>query len=336
MVEDCEPESFDVVLVDDAHDVPLPHLFWAAGLARFRLIVTTEETALQPWHCAPQAVAGRWLGRSLVTHMAGFGAQSAPWVAKLTASHVLPQPLAEAVSRWLHVTGDGKRARLVQPTQQREGLHRNVRRRVPVRGHTAPFTKALEGGSPVLLADTGPLKPWSEAIPQEGRVSPASALATIALAERIGEAEPKSSLALVSPYAAQARLLSQLARDREIAPALGIFAPPCLPRRAADIVIVDTVETPGAFTWSALDDSRPDSGALAFLSSVLNQARQRVIVVAHWKHVRDTFGARALLRRILGEAAQEKWAFSAAELVPSERAGSLPHAWQPRRFLQVE
>ncbi len=324
VAEEFEPESFDVVLVDDAHDVPLPHLIWAAGLAQSRLIVTTEETALPPWHCAPQAVAGRWLGRSFVAYLASLGSQAAPWVANLTERHGPQQPVAEAVSRWLLEAGDGKRARLLQPTRQREGPHRSVRRRLPVRGHTVPLAEALEGESPVLLADTGPLKPWSEAVPQEGRLSPASALATISLAEKIGEAEPKASLALVTPYAAQARLLSQLARDRQIAPTLGIFAPPCLPRRAADIVIVDTVETPGAFTWSALDDSRPDSGAFAFFSGVLNQARQRVVVVAHWKHVRDTFGARALLRRTLGEAAQEGWAFSAAELVPSERAGALP------------
>ena len=324
VAEDFDPESFDVVLVDDAHAVPLPHLFWAAGLARARLIVTTEETALQPWHCAPQAVAGRWLGRSLIAYMASLGAHTAPWVAHLTERPALQQPIAEAVSRWLLEAGDSKRARLLQPARQPEGPHRSVRRRLPVRGHTAPLAEALEGESPVLLADTGPLKPWSEAIPQEGRMSLASALTTIALAERIGKADPGASLALVTPYATQARLLVQLAQDREIAETVEIFAPPCLPRRAADIVIVDTVETPGAFTWSALDDSRPDSGAFAFFSGVLHQARQRVIVVAHWKHVRDTFGARALLRRVLGEAAQERWAFSAADLVPSERAGSLP------------
>lgn len=324
VAETFDPESFDVVLVDDAHGVPLAHLFWAAGLARSRLIVTTEETALQPWHCAPQAVAGRWLGRSFVAHLASIGAQAAPWVANLNERHALQPAIAQAVSRWLLDAGAGTRARLLQPARQREGPHRSIRRRLPVRGHTAAFSDALKSESPVHLADTGPLKPWNEAVPQEGRVSPASALTAIALAEKIGDAEPGASLALVTPYAAQARLLIQLARDREIAPSLGIFAPPCLPRRAADIVIFDTVETPGAFTWSALDDSRPDSEALAFFSGVLSQARQRIVIVAHWKHVRDTFGARALLRRILGEAAHAKWAFSAAELVPSERAGSLP------------
>ena len=42
--------------------------------------------------------------------------------------------------------------------------------------------------------------------------------------------------------------------------------------------------------------------------------------------MRDTFGARALVRRMLEEAVQAKWAVSAAELVRSERAGAAPRA----------
>lgn len=323
--ESFEPESFDVVLVDDAHGVPLPHLFWAAGLARNRLVVTTEESALQPWHCAPQAVAGRWLGRSLVAHLAGMGAQSSPWVVSLTERYGVQQPLAEAVSRWLHDAAEGNRSRSLQPPRRLQGPRRSVRRRLPVRGHTVPLAEALGGQSPVVLADTGPVKPWSEAVPQEGRVSLASALTTIALADRLCAAHPKASLALATPYAAQARVLVQLASDHDLASTISIFAPPCLPRRAADIVVLDTVETPGAFSWSALDDSRPESGAYAFYAGVLNQARQRVVVVANWKHVRDTFGAPALLRRMLGEAVHAKWAVSAAEFLPSKRAGALSH-----------
>ncbi len=325
VAETFAPESFDVVLVDDAHGIPLPHLFWAAGLAGARLVVTTEEAALQPWHCAPQAVARRWLGRSFVAHLAGMGAQSAPWVANLTERYALQEPFTEAVSRWLQEAAAGNRSRSLRSPPRLQGPRHSVRRRLPVRGHTVPFAEALGGQSPVVLADTGPVKPWSEAVPLEGRVSLASALATISLAERLGDSEPKSSIALVTPYAAQARVLVKLASDRDVAAISSVFAPPCLPRRAADIVILDTVETPGAFTWSALDDSRPDSQAYAFYSGVFTQARQRVFIVAHWKHVRDTFGARALLRRILGEAVHAKWTVSAAELLPSERAGTLPY-----------
>ena len=319
------PESFDVVLVDDAHGIPLPHLFWAAGLARARLVVTTEEAALQPWHCAQPAVARRWLGRSFVAHLTGMGAQSAPWVANLTERYALQEPFTEAVSRWLQEAAAGNRSRSLRSPPRLLGPRHSVRRRLPVRGHTVPFAEAFGSQSPVVLADTGPVKPWSEAVPLEGRVSLASALATISLAELLSDSEPKSSIALVTPYAAQARVLVKLASDRDLASISSVFAPPCLPRRAADIVILDTVETPGVFTWSALDDSRPDSGAYAFYAGVLNRARQRVVIVAHWKHVRDTFGARALLRRMLGEAVHAKWAVSAAELLPGERAGTLPY-----------
>ena len=322
--ESLAAESFDVVLVDDAHRIPLPHLFWAAGLAHSRLVVTTEETALQPWHCAQAAVAGRWLGRSFVEYMAGLGAQSAAWVVNLSERHTLQPSFAEAVSRWLDVAGDGSKSLLVQAPSRLQGPRRSVRRRLPVRGHTVPLEKALGQESPLLLVDTGALKPWSEAIPQEGRMNIGGALAAVALAERVHAAEPEAAIAVVTPYAAQARILLHLARDRETNAGIDIYAPPCLPQRAADIVILDTVETPGTFTWSALDDSRPDSQAYALFSGVFSQARQRVMIVAHWKHVRDTFGARALLRRMLGEAVQSGWAVSASELVRSERAGALP------------
>jgi len=324
VAEAFTPESFDVVLIDDAHGIPLPHLFWAAGLARSRLVVTTEEAALQPWHCAPPAVVRRWLGRSFVAHLAGMGAQPAPQVVNLTEHYALHAPTAAAVARWLSEAGDGGGARLLRASEQPQGPRRSVRRRLPVRGHTVPLDRALDHESPLVLVDTGAVKPWCEAIPQEGRVNLASALTTIALADRLHAAEPTASIALVTPFAAQARLLLHVARDREIAAASEVYAPPCLPTQAADIVIVDTVEAPGTFAWSALDDSRPDSQAYAFYSSVFTQARRRVFLVAHWKHVRDTFGARALVRRMLGEAVDAGWAVSATELARGERAGALP------------
>ena len=329
--EEFEVGSFDVVLIDDAHRIPLPHLYWAAGLARSRLVITLEESALQPWYCAQQAVAQRWLGRSVAAYMASIGAQSAGWVAKLTERYALHPPLAQAVSGWSAETSDGGRTRLLQVKSPPQGQRRNVRRRLPVRGHTVPLEKALANDSPLVLVDTSGLKPWCEVIPQQGRLNLGSALAAVALAERLLQMKSSASIALVTPYAAQARLLLHLARDREVAArereaagAVGIYAPPCLPDRGADVVILDTVETPGRFAWSALDDSRPESQASAFFNSVCTQARQRVMVLAHWKHVRDSFGTRAFLRRMLGEAVDAGWAVSAANLVQSERAGTLP------------
>ena len=343
--EEFELGSFDVVLIDDAHHIPLPHLYWAAGLARSRLVITLEESELQPWYCAQQAVAQRWLGRSVAAYMASIGAQSAGWLAKLTERYALHPPLAQAVSGWSAETSNGGRARLLQVKSPQQGQRRSVRRRLPVRGHTVPLEKALANESPLVLVDTSGLKPWCEVIPQQGRLNLGSALAAVALAERLLQMNSGSSIALVTPYAAQARLLLHLARDREVAArehevgarerevgarecevagAVGIYAPPCLPDRGADVVILDTVETPGRFAWSALDDSRPESQANAFFSSVCTQACQRVLVLAHWKHVRDSFGTRAFLRRMLGEAVHAGWAVTAADLVRSERAGTLP------------
>ena len=322
--EEFELESFDVVLIDDAHRIPLPHLYWAAGLARSRLVITLEESALQPWYCAQQAVAQRWLGRSVAAYMASIGAQSAGWIAKLTERYALHPPLAQAVSDWSAETSDGGRTQLLQVKSPQQGQRRSVRRRLPVRGHTVPLEKALANESPLVLVDTSGLKPWCEAIPQQGRLNLGSALAAVALAERLLQMKSSASIALITPYAAQARLLLHLAREREAAGAVGIYAPPCLPDRGADVVILDTVETPGRFAWSALDDSRPESQANAFFNSVCTQARQRVMVLAHWKHVRDSFGTRAFLRRMLGEAVDAGWAVSAANLVQSERAGTLP------------
>jgi hypothetical protein len=176
------------------------------------------------------------------------------------------------------------------------------------------------------MVDTGALKPWSAPVAREGRVCLVSALAVIELAKRLHATEPAHSVALVTPYAAQARLLLHLARDRELTGKTGIFAPPNMPATQADTVILDTVETPGEFAWSALDDSRPDSPARPFFDSVLNSVSGRMFVVSHWRHVRDTFGTRALLRSMLGEVSQARAALSAVELVQSQSAGSLARA----------
>ena len=212
--EEFELGSFDVVLIDDAHRIPLPHLYWAAGLARSRLVITLEESALQPWYCAQQAVAQRWLGRSVVAYVASIGAQSAGWVAKLTERYALHPPLAQAVSGWSAETSNGGRTRLLQAKSPPQGQRRSARRRLPVRGHTVPLEKALANESPLVLVDTSGLKPWCEVIPQQGRLNLGSALAAVALAERLLQMKSSTSIALITPYAAQARLLLHLARAR--------------------------------------------------------------------------------------------------------------------------
>ena len=320
--------SFDVVLIDDAHRIPMPQLFWAAALSESRVVVCTDTSTLQPWHCATQTVAGRWLGRSFADYLAGKGVRAAPWVASLTERHTIDPQFAEAVSRWFVPAGAVMRTRAPQEPQQLQGPWRNATRRLPARGRSAPLDTALAQGGPLVFVDTGALKPWSEAIPREGRVSLGSALAAVGLAERLHAADPAASIALITPFAAQARLLRQLARDCGIA-AIDIYAPPSLPSHTVDVVILDTVETPGGFAWSALDDSRPDSQAQALFRCVCNLARHRLMLVGHWKHVRDSFGTRALLRRMLGEAAQAESVVSAAELVPSVRAGTIPRLAAP-------
>ncbi len=321
--EEYEIGSFDVVLIDDAHCIHLPQLFWAAALAKSRVVLATDTSTLQPWHCATQTVAGRWLGRSLVDHLAGKGARAAPWIALLSERHSIDPQFAEAVSRWFVPGGAAMRTPASQEPQQLQGPRRTVTRQLPARVRAAPLREALAQGGPLVFVDTGALKPWSEPIASEGRVSLGSALAAVGLAQRLHAADPAASIALITPYAAQARLLRQLARDREVT-AIDVYAPPSLPTHTVDVVILDTVETPGGFTWSALDDSRPDSQAQALFSCVCAFARQRLVLVGHWKHVRDSFGTRALLRRMLGEAAHAEAVVSAAELVPSERAGTIP------------
>ena len=328
-----QPQSFDVVLIDDAHRVPLPHLFWAAGLARSRVVVATEPAALQLWHCAQQAVAHRWLGRSFIAYLGGRRELGAPAALALAERYGIAPALAASVTGWLAETDSASGKRL--PTLD-SGFRRNdelqrsgERRRSPVRGRRhRPLTAVLEAESPVALVDTGALKPWCAAIPRHGRVNVGSALTTVALAERLRAADAAQSIALVTPYHAQARLLLHLARDRQLADAIGVYAPPCLPSRAADVVILDTVEAPGRFSWSALDDSRPDSPAYDLFSSVCAQARQRLLLVAHDKHVRAAFGARSLLRRMLSDAADAGWAASAGDCVASYPAGALSRAPQ--------
>ncbi len=330
LVGEFEAASYDIVLIDDAHRLPMPHCSWAAGLASARLVIAAETGALPPWHCAQEAVALRWLGRSVVEHVASAGGLADGWLVNLTERHGLHTGLTAAVADWFggmaRVDGARPSAGARPPAGGRHilGKRRTLRRSLPARGHTVALDRALAGESPLALVDTAPLKSWCEVIPQEGRLNLASARAAVALAARLLERAPATSIALVSPYAAQARLLLRVARAQEATINVDVFAPPCLPTRGADVVILDTVETPGTFAWSPLDDTRPDSQAAAFLRDVCTQARQRVFVVAHWKHVRDTFGSRACLRRMLGDAVAERWAVSAAKLVPSQRAGALP------------
>jgi hypothetical protein len=270
-------QRFDVLIAEEAGMATLPALFLAACRCTDQAIMVGDPRQLPPIVHARDEVVQRAIGRSVFDVTIPDPTRS-DLVALLDIQYRMHPAIGELVGRLFY---DGRLRHAADEA----------------RSH-AIAARAPYPGMPVVVVDTAARTACQRPAKGTSRVNPASAELT---AELAGEAVAggAASVAVITPYAAQARDIQRQLAARRIA---GVECATIhrFQGRECDVVLLDLVDA-APMRPGLLLSGGPRSDAAQLLNVSLSRARGKLILVADVGYFADHAPGSAVTA-ILGEA----------------------------------
>ncbi len=256
---------FDVLILDEASMAPLPHLYWAVSRCRGYITIVGDFLQLPPICISEEGMAQKWLGRSIFSVLGINGIDEAnkdPRVKLLDIQYRMAPEISLITNRFFY------------------GMK--------LKDHPSTRNRILDDGvskSPLVLVETESINPWCSRLSTGGRFNLYNALVCCTLAKRIIQSITDGRIGIITPYAAQARLINKIAMDWGIRDRIRPSTVHRFQGGEEPIIIFDSVEGAGIRVAPMLDDRKPDSSAKLLLNVAITRAQNRLYLVGHTKHL---------------------------------------------------
>jgi superfamily I DNA and/or RNA helicase len=270
---------FDVLILDEASMAPLPHLYWAISRCRGYITIVGDFLQLPPICISQEGMAQKWLGRSIFAVLDINGVKDAIKDQRVTLLDTQYR-MAPEIS--------------LIPNQF---FYQNM-----LNDHLITSNRRLDDGvskSPLVLIETASINPWCSRLSTGGRFNLYNALLCCTLTKKIIPKISDSKIGIITPYAAQARLINKIAKDWEIIDRVRTSTVHRFQGGEESIIIFDTVEGSGTRVAPMLDDKKPDSDARLLLNVAITRAQNRFYLVGHTKHLLSDLHADSILAKII-------------------------------------
>ena len=251
-------QRFDVLIAEEAGMAALPSLFYAACLCRDKAIMVGDPRQLPPIVHSREEVVQRAVGRSVFEVTIPDPTRS-DVVAMLEIQYRMHPRIGALVGRLFY---DG---RLVHGAEAARS--------------DAIAARAPHRGAPLIVIDTASRTTCQRSAKGASRVNAASAEVTAGLAAEAA-IESAGSVAVITPYAAQAREIRRRLAARRIADAVECSTIHRFQGRECDVVIIDLVDAAPLRPGILLSGDRSRSDACNLLNVSISRARGKLVIVA--------------------------------------------------------
>ena len=270
--------EFDVVVVDEASMLMLPMAAYAAGLAGSSVVVAGDFRQLPAIVSDASPEVARWLATDAF-HAVGLPALLAagtppPWLAALRTQYRMRPAIADLVSDLFY--DDNRLATGRDP---------------------APTTEVLlADGAPLVWVDTSDLGAWAGVAGGRGsRFNPVHAVLVAAVLSAL----PDGTVGVVTPYAAQERLVAALLADRFGRESRGwVSTVHRFQGNEQDVVVVDLADAYGASPGPASRAVGRDDPQARLLNVAVSRARDQLLVLGEAGFLADRTPARGTARAL--------------------------------------
>ena len=291
MKRELASREYDVVIVDEASMLPLPMVYYAAGLATERVIVAGDFRQLPPIVVSDSAECAHWLKRD-VFHAAGIAdavgrKQSPPALVTLREQYRMQGDICDLVNSFFY---DG-----------------HLKSSDAVRTQTAkerPFGTSLNG---LLYVDTSTWNPWTAY--RLGTWSRYNVLHALLIRNLVGRLErsgflsgSNDRLGVVAPYGAQCQLLARLIGEAFKVPGAKYAATVHrFQGNERDAMIFDLTDSTGCPVGRFFKAQSIEEDGARMLNVAISRARLCTVFVANFRFLRGKFGSNSyLMRRLIG------------------------------------
>lgn len=302
---DIARRSFDTVLIDEASMASLPALYWAAGLAKKRVVVIGDFRQLPPICTQNSETIRKFLGRDI------FEVVGLP---ELARQHRLDH--AE-----VHVLRSQRRMRPQLSSLVGAVFYEGLLLDDPSVEAREPQQEAA-----VEICDTASAEPWcARRAKGDGgsRINLLHAAVAVQLAERALLKSGAHGVAVITPYREQARLIHHLLDDRGLSEQVQVATVHQFQGEERDTIILDTVDAPGVVP-SRLLQGELGSGAARLLNVALTRARDRLVIIADCAYLQKSLSPQASLHAVMAELAKShSKPFAARSVLPDLHDGEM-------------
>lgn len=268
---------FDVLVIDEASMSPLPQIYWAVSRCTNSVTIVGDFLQLPPICVSEGDIAQKWLKGNIFTVL-GITTVSAALkddrVRLLSTQYRMDPKIAMIPNRLFY---QGK-----------------------LQNHPTTIRKNFNDGVSSLaltLIDTSSTNPWCSRISTGGRFNLYNALVAASLAKRIAAIVP-GKIGVITPYSAQARLVSKIAKDWGILDRIRVSTVHGFQGSEEHIIIFDSVEGPGTKIAPMLDDTQ-NTDARLLLNVALTRAMYRFYFIGHIEYLHAKLNNDSALVRII-------------------------------------
>lgn len=289
---------FDVVVIDEASMLPLPLIYFVSGLAKHKVLIVGDFQQLPPTVRASTPMCEEWLKKDIFRKSGVVASlkdgKEHEGLAVLTRQYRMREPICKLVSDLFYQHNP-----LVTDPRMRDGS----------RGY---FPVEL-GSKDLIYVDTSSLAPWAGL--RQGTLSTYNLFHALVVRNIIYHLKKKGFLprksahntkvAAITPYWAQAALISALAREEldfhgtDIVATVHRFQ-----ENEKDCVVVDLCDSIGVKPSRVVNAYDTDADGTRLLNVALSRARNVLILVANLDYLKREVREDAIVRQII--AAFEK------------------------------
>lgn len=280
VVKHFPDNPFDVIVLDEASMAPLPHLYWAISRSSSFVTIVGDFLQLPPICISDEAMAQKWLGRSIF---------------EILGINSVNEACSDARIRLLD-----RQYRMVPEISaipNRFFYQNNLKDADKVKNRSRLSDGVSE--SPLVLIDTSAMNPWCSRLSTGGRFNLYNALLCATLTKRIIERTTNGRIGIITPYNAQARLINKIAKDWNMLDRVRISTVHRFQGGEESIIIFDSVEGIGTRVAPMLDDTKLDSDARLLLNVAITRTENRFYFVGHTNHLLSDLHRDSALARLI-------------------------------------
>lgn len=326
--KELEDQKFDAVIIDEISMALPPLIFLAAGRSKSRVVLVGDFLQLPPIVRSDTEITNAILGTDTF-HLAGIAigmrpSEPCPVLAKLTTQRRMVPAIADVARHLVY--------------RQAGGLddHEDVRQRKVE--EVAPWLGFLPN-NPLIIIDTADLYCWSGKQPGTlSRFNMYSATLAVDIAAMAAKKiqkpplEEPQPIGIITPFAAQRRLLSKLIADMELDRWVAAGTVHTFQGNQADLIIFDSVLDEPYYT-ARLCNPKVTEDVLKDLNVAVTRAKNKFVFIgsSEWlnKHARPASALGRMWSFLKGPADL----LSALDLIGNDfrqrvaSASSEPAAW---------
>lgn len=296
----------DTVIVDEASMAYIPQIVFACGLATRSVVVVGDFRQLPPVSMATTRPAKKWLQRDIFD-LAGIiqRVDDRGGDARLVAlrEQFRMHPMIAGICNYIaygQFLRDGG-----QVGRDRDRFLTLLK---------------LATGRPMVFVDTGTAGTWALKNRQHSRFNGLSAATTAAVAAtQLEELKPDETIAIITPYAAQAHSIRRLLSDWELEDRIKVSTVHQFQGHERDVILLDLTDTLPQRHPSKMLSGIHGSLAMRLLNVAVSRARARLIVVGDGEFLLERTSTNSCLGKMVAYLREKAVVLSARDALDLQR-----------------